>query len=298
VLAPYRTEPVRLLEIGVQNGGSLQIWSRYFPAASVLIGCDVDERCAQLRFDDGRIHVVVGDATEPDVQERILARSAVFDVILDDGSHRSDDIIATFVALFPRLAPGGLYIIEDLHCSYWAGHGGGLFAQRSAMSFLRRLVDVVNADHWGLDMPVAAILEPVVGAPLPAPFIASLRSIASLEFHDSVCIIRRDEAPSPRLGTRVVVGTEALVQSGLEPDAGAPLPPAVEATGPGSVDPIHAEDHLRSLRAELDAAAAREHELLDQQAVLRAQLDRILTSRSWRMTAWLRRAFRAVFRRG
>ena len=30
---PYRERPVSLVEVGVQNGGSLEIWSRYFPAA-------------------------------------------------------------------------------------------------------------------------------------------------------------------------------------------------------------------------------------------------------------------------
>jgi SAM-dependent methyltransferase len=298
VLAPYRALPVRLLEIGVQNGGSLDIWARYFPAATLLIGCDIDERCAQLRFDDGRIHVIVGDATESDTQEQILARSPTFDVILDDGSHRSDDIIDTFVSLFPRLDPGGVYVIEDLHCSYWEGFGGGLHAQRSAMSFLKRLVDVINADHWGLDRDGAALLEPVLGRPLPPDLLAALPSIASVEFHDSMCIVRRDGAPSPRLGVRVVVGTSASVEAEPEAHAGLPLARPRETEGPGNVDPIAAEDRVRSLTAELATASARERDLIEALDTVSSQLRRVVTSRSWRMTEWLRRLFRALFRRG
>ena len=45
--------------------------------------------------------------------------------MIDDGSHRSADILARFDLLFPILAAGGLYVIEDLHCSYRADFGGG-----------------------------------------------------------------------------------------------------------------------------------------------------------------------------
>src|SRR6516165_2890021 len=41
-----RGQPIRLLEIGVQNGGSLQIWSKYFPAGSTIVGIDIDPACA------------------------------------------------------------------------------------------------------------------------------------------------------------------------------------------------------------------------------------------------------------
>jgi hypothetical protein len=43
--AALRNSKVRLLEIGIQNGGSLEIWSKYFPEHSILIGCDIDENC-------------------------------------------------------------------------------------------------------------------------------------------------------------------------------------------------------------------------------------------------------------
>ena len=44
----YRDQPIRMLEIGVQNGGSLEIWSKYFPDAHVLVGCDINPDCAKF----------------------------------------------------------------------------------------------------------------------------------------------------------------------------------------------------------------------------------------------------------
>ncbi len=115
-------EPVNLLEIGVQNGGSLQVWSKYLPAGSRIVGIDIDPRCKELTL--GRnVQVLLADAGKPADLERVLGDSG-FDIIIDDGSHRSSHVITAFKACFQRLKPGGVYIIEDLHCSYFSSFGG------------------------------------------------------------------------------------------------------------------------------------------------------------------------------
>src|SRR5437870_13846238 len=73
----YRDKPVRLLEIGIQNGGSLEIWSRYFPNAQKLVGCDVNPDCACLIYEDPRIAVVVGDANSDAAQASMLGHAPV-----------------------------------------------------------------------------------------------------------------------------------------------------------------------------------------------------------------------------
>ena len=55
IYGPYRNQPIQILEIGIQNGGSLEIWAKYFQKAKKIIGCDIDHKCEQLRFDDTRI---------------------------------------------------------------------------------------------------------------------------------------------------------------------------------------------------------------------------------------------------
>ena len=42
LFSSYRDQPIRLLEIGVQNGGSLDIWPRYFINGEKFVGCDFD----------------------------------------------------------------------------------------------------------------------------------------------------------------------------------------------------------------------------------------------------------------
>ena len=146
-LAPFleTNQAVRLLEIGVQNGGSLELWSEYLPAGSEIVGIDIDPKVGSLTF-NGSVQAHVVDATD-EWKIAALLGGRLFDVIIDDGSHVSSDVIATFKLLFGRLAFGGKYIIEDLHASYWPSFGGGLHVGASAIEFLKGLVDALNADY-------------------------------------------------------------------------------------------------------------------------------------------------------
>jgi len=68
IFAPLREKSVALLEVGIQNGGSLEIWATYFQNARVIIGIDIDPKCALLRFEDARISTIIGDAKSIDPQ--------------------------------------------------------------------------------------------------------------------------------------------------------------------------------------------------------------------------------------
>ena len=146
----YRQQPVRMLEIGIQNGGSLEVWSKYFRFADRLIGCDINPDCAKLTYEDPRISVIVGDANADDITEQVFARSEKFDIIIDDGSHTSSDIVRSFARYFPSIVDGGIFVAEDLHCSYWQGFEGGLFHPLSSIAFFKRLADIISHEHWGV----------------------------------------------------------------------------------------------------------------------------------------------------
>lgn len=122
-----RSEPVSVLEIGVQNGGSVEIWSKYFPNATSIIGCDINPKCEQLTYTSDKITIIIGDIKDTQTRSAISDISATLDIIIDDGSHTSSDIIQTFCFLFPRLKQGGIFVAEDLHCSYWVEWEGGLY---------------------------------------------------------------------------------------------------------------------------------------------------------------------------
>jgi SAM-dependent methyltransferase len=222
--AIYQDAPISLLEVGVQNGGSLQIWAKYFANAKRIIGCDINPKCALLEFDDPRVALVLGDVKAAAVREQVLAHTEVYDIIIDDGSHKNADIIKTFKHFYARLAPGGIYVVEDLHCSYWSKWQGGLWRSDSAMEFFKSLTDVVNLESWGAKL-------------LPANWVAKLKTkhhsrfkpadyadIESICFYNSMCLIVKGHGPNS-IGGRVVAGEVALVHAALpKPGSAMPVP--------------------------------------------------------------------------
>lgn len=207
---PFKRHAVDLLEIGVQNGGSLEIWSRYFPYARSLTGCDINPRCGALRYDDARVRVIVGNANEPGAFQEILTRSPQgFDLIIDDGSHRTHDVISSFLSYFPLLKPGGIYIAEDMHCAYWEAYGGGVLNDRSAAAFFRRLMDTVNADHFR-EADAGSLFQAFVPREQMNGFLCA-NPILSVAAHDSMYIVRKASAARPRgLGREIIVGDVAI----------------------------------------------------------------------------------------
>ncbi|UXN06016.1 class I SAM-dependent methyltransferase [Bartonella sp. HY761] len=212
-LSSYQDKNINMLEVGVQNGGSLEIWAKYFKNAHIIIGCDIDRQCANLKFDDGRINVLIGDINQPTTKERISSSCPEFNIIIDDGSHKSSDIIATFCNYFPDLKDGGLFIIEDLHCSYWKDYQGGLFASQSAIQFFKLLVDIVNFEHWGLPISRAEYLEPFLKNLELTLTDECLSHIHSIEFINSLCIIKKAPSAKNLLGGRIIAGKNALVNA-------------------------------------------------------------------------------------
>ncbi|AAY35985.1 hypothetical protein Psyr_0927 [Pseudomonas syringae pv. syringae B728a] len=204
------TSAVSLLEIGIQNGGSLEIWSKLFPHSKIIVGCDINPDCAQLKYDSEKIKLLIGDINDSNIQRQLDALSNEFDIIIDDGSHTSSDIITSFFLLFPKLNIGGIYIIEDLHCSYWQSFEGGLLNKSSSMNFLKSLTDIINHEHWGVPINKSQLLAEF-NIPVDVETESLLSEIHSIEFVNSMCIITKNQPQNNVLGVRHVVGSQELV---------------------------------------------------------------------------------------
>ncbi len=216
LLPPYQNLPIRLLEIGVQNGGSLEIWSKYFSEAEKIIGCDINQDCKDIKFEDARVTVVVGDANSDECERQILQQATAFDVIIDDGSHKSSDIVRSFVRYFAHLNEGGIYLVEDLHCSYWKDFEGGLHNPFSAMAFFKRLADVLNYEHWRNNQSRASFLTEFAGNFGIRFDEIDLTRIHSIEFLNSLCVIKKAPPDKNALGRRVVTGMDEQITKGAK----------------------------------------------------------------------------------
>ena len=135
---------------------------------------------------------------------------------MDDGSHRSDHVIASFENCFYRLRPGGLYFVEDLHCGYFASFGGGLRAEHSSVEYFKKLADALHADHFE---------DADLGA-LPADELARLRALnrnlARITFYHSVVVITRLPEGKRRPYARMMTGSQSPV---VDPSSALPWLP-------------------------------------------------------------------------
>lgn len=182
---PEPTRPVRFLEIGVFDGGSLEIWRKFFGPDAVITGIDIDERCADLSRPD--LPIRIGDQSDPTFLANVVEEMGGVDIILDDGSHRAKDQRASFDCLFPLLDDGGVYVIEDTHTSYWAGHQGGLRRPGTAVQMAKALVDGMH--KWYFHAPVGRRAS------------RAKHSIQSITFFDSVIAIHKASQVRPQVST-------------------------------------------------------------------------------------------------
>lgn len=275
-LAEYRDLPIKMLEIGIQNGGSLEIWSKYFPNAETFIGCDINPGCSSLEYEDERISVIVGDANSENTESLIIEKCPEFDIIIDDGSHLSSDIVKSFATYFPKLVDGGVFIAEDLHCSYWMEYEGGLAAPFSSITFFKHLADVINYQHWGIKGERKAVFDGFYAEYGVTLNESSLAQIQSVEFADSVCVVRKCLPKDSGLGKRFMAGSSAQVVPDLLDFSDEEMLQAA---------PSQAQNRWsQSLLSPYEELPLRLQELSDRDT----QLTGMLHSWSWRLTRPLR----------
>ncbi|MFZ1676123.1 MAG: hypothetical protein WAT91_02555 [Saprospiraceae bacterium] len=149
-----RFKPVRLLEIGIggyaksrMGGNSLRMWKSYFPKG-IITGIDIYDK---TDLEENRIHIYTGDQSDANFLKKVSDAKGPFGIIIDDGSHMQSHIIASFETLFPLVASGGIYVIEDTQTSYWPKFEGStkeMNTVSSAMNYFIHKVHHVNKAEW------------------------------------------------------------------------------------------------------------------------------------------------------
>jgi SAM-dependent methyltransferase len=141
----YRGKPVTILEFGVFQGGSLQMWKHYFGKQARIVGVDINPACKQ--FEEERVQVEIGDQEDRDFLKSLVKKIGPIDVVIEDGGHTMGQQIATFEEIYPHVAPDGVFLIEDLHTSYWREYGGGYRKSGTFIEYAKDLTDQLNAWH-------------------------------------------------------------------------------------------------------------------------------------------------------
>ncbi len=163
----FRGQPLRLLEIGVLGGGSLEMWREYLGPRAHIYGVDVDPRCAEHAREG--IDIIIGDQSDPAFWAGVLEDLSPLDIVLDDGGHQPDQQAVTLECVLPHIRPGGVYLCEDI---------GGPFHP------FHSFID-------GLTRPLSAVALPRT----PTPPSALQQHIASVHRYPMITVIERPPAP-------------------------------------------------------------------------------------------------------
>jgi hypothetical protein len=171
----FRGQAVNVLEFGVSQGGSLGMWRHYFGESAQLFGVDINPNCRQ--FEAPGVRIFIGDQADRGFLRRLARELPPIDILIDDGGHTMAQQIATVEELFPRVAPHGVYLCEDLHTSYWRRWGGGYRRRGTFIEYSKRWIDALHAWHSR--------------EPRRLKVSDFTRSAHSLHYYDSVVVIEK-----------------------------------------------------------------------------------------------------------
>lgn len=199
LLSPLRNKNVKLVEIGVEKGRSLQTWQVYFGSKAKIYGIGYGN-FQKSKYDDcgnvmetkvgvnheGQIcRIYRGDQSDvPFLNYFANATGGNFDVLIDDGSHLPSHQMVSFETLWPHVAPGGVYVIEDVETSYWTMspntkiYGYSFGGQKSIIDNFKDVADTINREFQCGEHKLTALYN----------------DVQSVQFGQNVIILRKAKA--------------------------------------------------------------------------------------------------------
>jgi SAM-dependent methyltransferase len=116
VLEPISESATRVLEVGIQQGGSIKLWSEFFPNAHVY-GVDITLEKLEIDLSSPRITCLTTDAYDREFVKSL--GYSTFDFVIDDGPHTKESMMFFAEEYLKLLKPGGVLIIEDIQSPDW-----------------------------------------------------------------------------------------------------------------------------------------------------------------------------------
>lgn len=179
-LSCFKNKYPIILEIGLWQGGSCEMWNDYFQGKCLIHGIDNNLSCLEIPAKLGvrNIEVDIGDQGSIDFWNSFFLKypDLKIDFIVDDGGHTMEQQIQTFKSTFPRLKNGGVYICEDVHTSYMKEYGGGDDCFDTFVNYSKKYVDKINSFHNNINFD-SGILD----------------NVKSVHYYDSVVVFEKTD---------------------------------------------------------------------------------------------------------
>lgn len=186
----YKNKQVVILEIGIFQGGSLNMWRNYLGKDAKLYGIDANPLCKQ--FESENTKIFIGSQEDREFLRKVKAQIPKIDILIDDGGHTMNQQITTFEEMYDHVTQNGIYVCEDLHTSYWEVYGGGFKRESTFIEYSKTLIDRLNA--WHVQDGAIEVSE-------------FTRSTYSLHYYDSVLVIQKKliERPTSKVTGKILI---------------------------------------------------------------------------------------------
>ena len=188
---------VKMLEIGVQSGGSLVTWSQWFQDAKfTYVGIDINPLCRILDESSAdSIYIEIGSQEDDAFLIDACSKYGPFDIIIDDGGHTAKQMIGSLRTLYPCVKQGGFYVIEDVMCGTWSNTENIYFEGKSVFQHIARIHESMHA-HFADMFPNhhKDVYDPIFS-----------NQIKHIHLLDSLAVFEKGTKPPPPdcwLGTR------------------------------------------------------------------------------------------------
>jgi len=140
----FKNKKIIFVEIGIFNGGSLQMWKNYFGKNSKIIGVDINPECKKFEEKENDIFVEIGNQSDDEFWKLFFNKHGKVDAILDDGGHTNLDQIKTTVNTVQHINNGGVLMVEDTHTSYVDEYNSS--QKYSFINFSKKVIDDLNSN--------------------------------------------------------------------------------------------------------------------------------------------------------
>ena len=105
--SPYENDKIKILEIGVRHGGSIELWRDFFKNGEVY---GIDNGSENITYPSG-CTVILEDAYSQNIFDKLPTS---FDFIIDDGPHTLESQPKFIEKYLKLLDSNGIAIIEDI----------------------------------------------------------------------------------------------------------------------------------------------------------------------------------------
>jgi len=171
----FRGTNVHVVEFGVFQGGSLQMWKQYFGPNAKIFGVDINPHCKKLEED--QIEIFIGNQDDRKFLKSLTEKIPRIDILIDDGGHMMRQQINTYEELFPFINKDGVYLCEDVFTSYWSEYGGGYKKRGTFIEYSKNFIDYINSWHYVKKQRVN--------------FAKFAESVHSIHYYDGIFVIEK-----------------------------------------------------------------------------------------------------------